>query len=129
MLPLFLMFDQIGRFDDILAGYILQHYVYRNGGWIHFGIPFTRQERGVRDFLRDFEHEVEGHLTIERLIEHIRSVPVEGLSAFEAMGHLFAPAPELPPFFERHRALAAAWLSDLDKIGGGRWIVPPRDNG
>lgn len=128
VLPLFLMFDQIGRFDDICAGYILQRYVYGNGGWIHFGVPFTRQERGARDWLRDFAHEVEGHLTIEAILAHLRAVPVEGLSAFEAMAHLFECPPDAPPFFARHKPLVTAWLSDLDRIGGGRWIVPPRED-
>lgn len=127
VLPLFLMFDQIGRFDDILAGYLLQRYVYANAAAIHFGVPFTRQERGVRDWLRDFEHEVEGHLTIEALLDHIRKTPVEGLSAMDAMRRFFSEAPGAPAFFDRHRPLVYAWLADLEKIGGGRWILKPSE--
>ena len=124
LLPLYLMFDQIGRFDDIVAGYLLQHYVYANGGWVHFGQPFTRQERGVRDWLRDFENEVEGHLTIERLLAHLQGKPVSGISAPEAMRRISAPSPQGPAFFERHRPLVDAWLADLERVGAGRWTVP-----
>ena len=113
LVPLFLMFDQIGRFDDIIAGFILQHYVYENGGFVHFGAPFTNQERGVRDWMKDFEAEVEGHLTIEKVLEHVRSVPVRGVPPSEALKRIFADAPADPPFFIRHRPLVEAWLADL----------------
>ncbi len=127
VLPFFLMCDQIGRFDDIFAGYLLQRYVYASGAWIHFGVPFTRQERGVRDWLKDFEHEVEGHLTVEAVLDHIQKTPVEGISAMDAMRKFFAQSPGAPAFFDRHRPLVQAWLSDFDRIGGGRWILTPSE--
>jgi hypothetical protein len=112
-LPLFLMYDRIGRFDDIVAGLILQHYVYSNGAYVHFGAPITRQDRGERDWLCDFEREVEGTLTIDAILNHIDSVDVTGVSPTEALRRTFAHRDGMPSFFERHRPLVDAWLSDL----------------
>jgi hypothetical protein len=112
-LPLYLMFDQVGRFDDVIAGFLLQHYIYENDAFVHFGVPFTRQERGLRDFLHDFEREVEGILSIDAILAHIRSVNVKGMSAADAMLATFAPRENQPAFFVRHRPLVEAWLADL----------------
>lgn len=113
-LPLFPMFDRIGRFDDIMAGYLLQHFAYENGGAIHFGAPFTRQERGKRDWLRDMGMEMEGHATCEQVLARIREIPCKGLTPHRWMKKLFLDAPPAPEFFPRHAPLVAAWLEDLD---------------
>jgi hypothetical protein len=87
MVGYFLSSD-VGRYDDIYAGYIFQKLVNHFGFTISFGSPIVIQYRNEHDLLIDLENEISGMRNIDFIIEFIRNLSANGSTPTEYMNSL-----------------------------------------
>jgi hypothetical protein len=114
-LPSFVSF----RMTDIWRSFVAQRCLWEAGYGVIFDAPASVQDRNAHDLTRDFEQEVPGYLSNERigaLLENLTLSPGAGAcgenlrrcyAALVAEG--IVPAEEMP--------LVEAWLADVDATG------------
>jgi hypothetical protein len=57
LLPAYLLFPKIGRYDDIWASYVVRRIADERGDVVTYGAPLVRQERNPHDYFKDFDAE------------------------------------------------------------------------
>lgn len=77
--------DQVGRYDDIYAGYVFQKLINYFDFTTSFGFPIVRQERNEHDLLIDLDQELGGMRNVDFVLEFIRSIPMRGVTPYDAM--------------------------------------------
>jgi hypothetical protein len=85
LFPTYFLFPGIGRFDDIWAAYITQHYFPNS---VIYGPPTVFQDRNEHDLVKDLEQELFGYKWTYELIKDLehwqRFLPEKSLLAYEA---------------------------------------------
>ena len=65
-----MMIPHIGRFDDIWASYIVQHYFPDS---VAYCAPSVYQERNTQDVMQNFEDEIIGYRHTSAFIKHLNN--------------------------------------------------------
>jgi len=91
LFPTYFLFPHIGRFDDIWAAYITQHYFPNS---VIYGPPTVFQDRNEHDLVKDLEQELFGYKWTYKLIQDLdnwqKYLPERSLLAYEAYKKEFA---------------------------------------
>jgi len=66
LIPAWFMMPGVGRYDDIYASLIVQRVARERGLHVHFGPPFTYQQRNKHNLLTDLRAEIDG---MEHIVE------------------------------------------------------------
>lgn len=78
VIPAYFLSPKVGRYDDILASYIVKHIADHLGDSIVFGAPLVRQERNPHNYWRDLDQERHGHALTLRFVEALATIPLKG---------------------------------------------------
>lgn len=96
--PAWAMWSGVGRYDDIFASLIVQRVMRERNYYVHFGRPFTYQERNKHDLTRDLAGELWGMQKIAHIAAALDETNLPRVSVaedtrrlFEAIGHLLPP--------------------------------------
>lgn len=80
--------DQVGRYDDIYAGYVFQKLINSFDHTVSFGNPVVVQERNQHDLLEDLSRELDGMRNVDFIIDFIRNLNAQGQTPLEFMESL-----------------------------------------
>jgi hypothetical protein len=116
LIPAWFMMPGVGRHDDIYASLIVQRVARERGYAIHFGPPFTYQQRNAHNLVADLRAEVDGmehvaHLAdiLEKLCLTGRSVVADVRLIYELLEHV--------PWVPGDAIWAAyKWLEDCEAV-------------
>lgn len=96
--PAWAMWSGVQRYDDIFASLIVQRVMRDRNYHVHFGRPFTYQQRNKHDLTRDLVGELWGMQKIAHIAAALdetalprASVVEDARRLFEAIGHLLPP--------------------------------------
>lgn len=96
--PAWAMWSGVGRYDDIFASLIVQRVMRDRNYHVHFGRPFTYQQRNKHDLTRDLAGELWGMQKIAHIAAALDETALPRVSVvedtrrlFEAIGHLLPP--------------------------------------
>ncbi len=115
LMPAWFMMPGVGRHDDIYASLIVQRVARERDLHVHFGPPFTYQQRNAHDLVKDLRAEIDGMENVRKmadLLDHIvlpgKSVIADTRIVYLAMQGSFIPQ-------ESIRA-ALYWLDDCEGV-------------
>lgn len=83
LVPAFFLMPNVGRHDDIFASLIVQRVGRERGYHVHFGQPFTYQQRNAHDLLDDLRAEIGGMENTIKLADLLDSIVLKGRSTIE----------------------------------------------
>lgn len=115
--PLFALCPSIGRYDDIMAGWVAQRVMGEHGYHVVYGPPIVHQDRNPHNLLNDLEQELWGMKHTEAFCEFLEGVPLLGKSI---MNDLYTIVSELSqvddfPWPVNAQRFYDAWLKDVEK--------------
>ena len=87
-MPGYFLSSEVGRYDDIYAGYVFQKLINHFGYTPSYGNPIVTQHRNEHDLLVDLQHEISGMRNIDFIIDFVRNLKCEGDSPLEYMSNL-----------------------------------------
>lgn len=87
-MPGYFLSSEVGRYDDIYAGYVFQKLTNHFGYTTSYGNPIVTQHRNEHDLLVDLQHELSGMRNIDFIIDFVRDLKCEGDSPAEYMENL-----------------------------------------
>lgn len=107
----------IGRFEDIVSGWLLQRVAMECGDLISYGPPFVRHERYAHDLLDDLEAELWGMRWGQRFCTDLKAVDLHAvIGAWDMLREIIAAMrgwdylPSVVPEFY------TAWLAALERV-------------
>lgn len=78
VIPAYCMVPGIGRYDDIVASYIVKRIADHLGDYISYGLPLVTQKRNDHDLFKDLEQEMTGMKIIDRFVGWLYAVELKG---------------------------------------------------
>jgi hypothetical protein len=83
LIPAWFMMPGVGRHDDIYASLIVQRVARERGLHVHFGPPFTYQQRNKHDLVSDLRAEIDGMENVYKLAKLLDAIILPGKSVIE----------------------------------------------
>jgi hypothetical protein len=83
LVPAWFLMPNVGRHDDIFASLIVQRVARERNLHVHFGPPFTYQERNEHNLIKDLRAEIDGMENVEKLAKLLDSLILPGRSVIE----------------------------------------------
>lgn len=115
--PLMACSPAVGRFDDILAGWISQRVAAEFDWQVFYGPPFVKQIRHPHDLVRDLEDELWGMRYGEQFCADIRAIDLTSQDAvLGKLALLIAGMSDLDYLPQRFHDFEQAWLQDVERI-------------
>lgn len=116
LIPAWFMMPGVGRHDDIYASLIVQRVARERGYHVHFGQPFTYQQRNDHNLVTDLRAEIDGMENTERLAELLESIILPARSVIEDT-HIIYVALYYAGFIgEQQFDAAKAYLADCEAM-------------
>jgi hypothetical protein len=116
LIPAWFMMPHVGRHDDIYASLIVQRVARERGLHVHFGPPFTHQQRNPHNLIHDLRDEIDGMENVTRLAELLDAIILPGKFVLEDTRIVYR-ALEHCTFLPDEAIYAAhAWLDDVESI-------------
>ena len=115
--PAFFQMPGVGRHDDIYASLIMQRVARERGYHVHFGPPFTYQQRNTHDQLIDLRAEIDGMETVSKMAEYLDHIPLLGKSVREDVQHIYSSLYVGGFIGDLQRDSAYAYLDDCEGLG------------
>lgn len=121
LLPLYMMWPYVGRFDDIWPSYVVRTVLDQIGYNVHYGLPLVSQKRNQHDLVKDLEQELHGYKYTLELADWLRSfsipTPISGVydmitiakMIYRELETLSCLHPSILPVFE-------AWIDDIERL-------------
>jgi hypothetical protein len=82
-IPAYFLSPDIGRYDDIWAGYVIRAIADHLGHYVSYGLPLVTQVRNRHNLWRDLDAERFGWQMTDALVQTIREVSLTGRTYFE----------------------------------------------
>ena len=83
LIPAWFLMPGVGRHDDIYASMIVQRVARERGYHVHFGPPFTYQQRNEHNLITDLRAEIDGMENVKKLSSLLDHIPLPGKSVIE----------------------------------------------
>ena len=115
--PAWFMMPNVGRHDDIYASLIVQRVMRERGYCVHFGQPFTYQQRNPHNLVKDLRAEIDGMDNVLRLANLLDSIVLLGKSVIDDTRTIYqtlAHVDWLPP---KSIEAGLAFIDDCESIG------------
>ena len=87
-MPGYFLSSEVGRYDDIYAGYVFQKLTNHFGYSTSYGKPIVTQHRNEHDLLVDLQHELSGMRNIDFITDFVRNIDCDGNSPIAFMNDL-----------------------------------------
>lgn len=76
LMPLYMMWPDVGRFDDIFPGYVVRTVLDQIGYNVHYGDPLVSQMRNEHDLFADLQGEMLGYGRVSELTQLLREFTI-----------------------------------------------------
>lgn len=106
VIPAYCLAHGLGRFDDIIASYVVKRIADHLGDYVRFGSPVVHQERNQHDLWKDLEEERVGMQLTDRIVDWLYEIPLAGSTYKECVKEL------LPAFDDLWRGSVADLTMD-----------------
>lgn len=90
LLPAWFMMPGIGRHDDIFASLIVQRVARERNLHVHFGPPFTYQQRNSHDLIKDLRAEIDGMENVAKLAALLDTIILPVKSVIEDVAIIYS---------------------------------------
>ncbi len=118
--PAMFMLPFVGRYDDIFASMICQRIMREHDYRIHFGKPFTWQERNVHNLVDNLRDELFGMKHVEQFAQVLDDMPLSGkIAKGGCLGQMRAITDNLKSVFwfpPNTSAAMEAWCDDVEQV-------------
>lgn len=117
LIPAWFMMPGVGRHDDIYASLIVQRVARERDLHVHFGRPFTYQQRNEHNLITDLRAEIDGMENVTKLADLLDSIILPAKSVIEDTRIIYEAlrTSTLVPY--QACVAALAWLEDCESIG------------
>ncbi len=117
LMPAWFMMPGVGRHDDIYASLILQRVAREYKLHVHFGPPFTYQQRNEHDLVADLRKEIDGMENVRKLAAVLDDITLPGKSVIEDTCAIYSALRycSLLPIESVNAALL--WIEDCESLG------------
>lgn len=78
VIPAYCLAPGLGRYDDIIAGYIVKRIADHLGDYISFGLPLVMQNRNQHDIFKDLQEELTGMKLIDDFVDLLYRTELTG---------------------------------------------------
>jgi hypothetical protein len=116
LMPSWFMAPGCQRHDDIFASQIVQRVMRERGYHVHFGPPFTLQERNPHDLLVDLRAEIDGMGTVTKMADLLDSIVLLGKSVIEDTRIIYNALAHAEWYSKQAVTAALAYLDDCESI-------------
>lgn len=116
LIPAWFMMPNVGRHDDIYASLIVQRVAREHNLHVHFGQPFTYQQRNEHDLLVDLKAEISGMENVIKLADLLDSIFLKGRSVIEDTRTIYQTLLHCAFIPEASARAGLAFLDDCESI-------------
>lgn len=116
LIPAWFMMPNVGRHDDIYASLIVQRVARERNLHVHFGQPFTYQQRNEHDLLLDLKAEISGMENTTKLADLLDSIILKGRSVIEDTRTIYQTLLHCSFIPEASVRAGLAYLEDCESI-------------
>jgi hypothetical protein len=116
LVPAWFMMPGVGRHDDIYASLIVQRVARERDLHVHFGPPFTYQQRNEHNLITDLRAEIDGMENVSKLAAILDAIILPGKNVIEDVRVIYQVLGSCP--FIPNQAVRAAflWLEDCESV-------------
>ncbi len=116
LIPAWFMMPGVGRHDDIYASLIVQRVARERGLHVHFGPPFTYQQRNAHNIVTDLRAEIDGMENVTKLATLLDHILLPGKSVIADTRIIYEQLQNCA-FIPRASAVAGLiWLEDCEGV-------------
>jgi hypothetical protein len=116
LIPCWFMMPGVGRHDDIYASLIVQRVARERGYHVHFGPPFTYQQRHEHNLVTDLRVEIDGMENVVKIADLLDRIALPGKTVIEDTRFIFERL-RGAAWMPLHSASAGlAWLEDVESV-------------
>ncbi len=116
LIPAWFMMPGVGRHDDIYASLIVQRVARERHLHVHFGPPFTYQERNQHDLIADLRKEIDGMENVQQLADLLDSLILPAKSVIEDVRIIYEQLRYCPFLPIESVDAALLWLEDVESV-------------
>lgn len=88
VIPAYCMVSGVGRYDDIIASFIVKRIADHLSHSIRFGEPVVHQKRNAHDIWKDLDAEILGMRLTDRIVKWLRGIELNGADYAECLSDL-----------------------------------------
>ncbi len=116
LIPAWFMMPGVGRHDDIYASLIVQRVARERNLHVHFGPPFTYQQRNEHNLITDLRAEIDGMENVQKIADFLDSIilPARSVIADTRIIYEALRTSTLVPY--QACVAALAWLDDCEGV-------------
>lgn len=116
--PLMFLYPHIGRYDDIWASYVAEKVMHSENMVVHYGKPYTYQERNQQNTIKNLKDEIYGMENTTELFRQLYDVgfpTMYNMSILQKLEWLYDKLyQETPDLFPKD--LTDAWIRDCKRV-------------
>lgn len=116
LVPAWFLMPNVGRMDDIFASLVVQRVARERNLHVHFGRPFTLQQRHPHDLIKDLRAEIDGYENVVKLTEVLDHIVLKGRSVIEDTRIIYQTLCHCAFIPERSARAGLAWLEDCEAV-------------
>ena len=116
LIPAWFMMPGVGRHDDIYASLIVQRVARERGYHVHFGPPFTYQQRNEHSLIADLRKEIDGMEGVTELAALLDSIILPGKSVIEDTRIIYTTLEHYAWLPDEAIYAAHKWLDDCEEV-------------
>jgi hypothetical protein len=117
LIPSWFMMPDVGRMDDIYASLIVQRVARERGYHVHFGPPFTYQQRNEHNLVTDLRKEIDGMENVRKIADVLDMIELDGESVIGDTQIIYATLHGDSLIPDKAHAAAQTWLDDCAGLG------------
>lgn len=117
LIPAWFMMPGVGRHDDIYASLIVQRVARERGYHVHFGPPFTYQQRNEHNLITDLRAEIDGMENVVKIadaLDNFRLPTIGSVIEHTRAIYIYLASKQLIP--DQAFAAVMAYLEDCEGI-------------
>lgn len=116
LIPAWFMMPNVGRHDDIYASLIVQRVARERNLHVHFGQPFTYQQRNEHDLLADLRAEISGMENVVKLADLLDSIILVGKNTIDDTRKIYQTLLHCSFLPEASVRAGLAYIEDCEQV-------------
>lgn len=116
LVPAWFMMPGVGRHDDIYASLIVQRVARERNLHVHFGPPFTYQQRNAHNLIADLRAEIDGMENVTQLADLLDVIPLPGKSVIDDVRIIYRQLCHCAFIPLKSAEAGLLWLEDCEGV-------------
>ena len=116
LIPAWFMMPGVGRHDDIYASLVVQRVARERNLHVHFGPPFTYQQRNEHNLITDLRAEIDGMENVTKLADLLDSIILPAKSVIEDTRIIYELLTHCPFIPEASAQAGLLYLDDCESV-------------